>query len=192
MACQCLAAMDKLAAVTAARRSFLLVSSMPDLDPRLTERRNPRTASIDLASPLEIVDLIQAEDRTVPEAVASQREAIARAISLVEQAFRAGGRLFYVGAGTSGRLGVLDASECPPTFGTDPEMVQGVIAGGPDALVRSQEGAEDVAADGAAAMDARGVGPHDVVIGIAASCASTSVPRAITRPAPAATRARAV
>ncbi len=173
--------MDKLAAVTAARRSFLLVSSMPDLDPRLTERRNPRTASIDLASPLEIVDLIQAEDRTVPEAVASQREAIARAISLVEQAFRAGGRLFYVGAGTSGRLGVLDASECPPTFGTDPEMVQGVIAGGPDALVRSQEGAEDVAADGAAAMDARGVGPHDVVIGIAASGTTPYVRGALER-----------
>src|SRR6185437_6961972 len=181
MACQCLAAMDKLAAVTAVRRSFLLVSSMPDLDPRLTERRNPRTASIDLASPLEIVDLIQAEDRTVPEAVASQREAIARAISLVEQAFRAGGRLFYVGAGTSGRLGVLDASECPPTFGTDPEMVQGIIAGGLDALVRSQEGAEDVAADGAAAMDARGVGRHDVVIGIAASGTTPYVRGALER-----------
>ena len=173
--------MDKLAAVTAVRRSFLLVSSMPDLDPRLTERRNPRTASIDLASPLEIVDLIQAEDRTVPEAVASQREAIARAISLVEQAFRAGGRLFYVGAGTSGRLGVLDASECPPTFGTDPEMVQGIIAGGLDALVRSQEGAEDVAADGASAMDARGVGPHDVVIGIAASGTTPYVRGALER-----------
>jgi len=154
---------------------------MPLLDSRLTERRNPRTASIDLASPLEIVDLIQAEDRTVPDAVASQREAIARAISLVEHAFRAGGRLFYIGAGTSGRLGVLDASECPPTFGTDPEMVQGIIAGGLDALVRSKEGAEDVAADGASAMDARDVGPNDVVIGIAASGTTPYVRGALER-----------
>jgi N-acetylmuramic acid 6-phosphate etherase len=86
------------------------------LDPRTTERRNPRTASIDLATPLEIVDVINAEDRLVPEAVATQREQIAKAIELAERTFRAGGRLFYVGAGTSGRLGVLDASEIPPTF----------------------------------------------------------------------------
>ena len=99
------------------------------LDPRETERRNPRTASIDLASPLEIVDMINAEDQRVPEVVATQREQIARAIELAEATFRAGGRLFYVGAGTSGRLGVLDASEIPPTFGANPEMVQGLIAG---------------------------------------------------------------
>src|SRR5579872_3598147 len=154
---------------------------MPQLDSRLTEQRNPRTVSIDLAPPLEIVDLIQAEDRTVPDAVATQREAIARAISLVEHAFRAGGRLLYVGAGTSGRLGVLDASECPPTFGTDPQMVQGIIAGGLDALVRSQEGAEDVAADGAAAIDVRGVGPNDVVVGIAASGTTPYVRGALER-----------
>ncbi len=173
--------MGKLAAVTAARRSFSFAPPMPHLDSRLTERRNPRTASIDLASPLEIVDLIQAEDRTVPEAVATQRDGIARTIELVEQAFRAGGRLFYVGAGTSGRLGVLDASECPPTFGTDPEMVQGIIAGGLDALVRSQEGAEDVAADGAAAVDAHHAGPNDVVIGIAASGTTPYVRGALER-----------
>ena len=119
------------------------------LDPRETERRNPRTAAIDLASPLEIVDLINAEDDRVPDAVATQREQIARAIELAEATFRAGGRLFYVGAGTSGRLGVLDASECPPTFGTDPEMVQGIIAGGLPALTRSQEGAEDSVENGA-------------------------------------------
>src|SRR5215211_2940750 len=113
------------------------------LDPRATERRNPRTASIDLASSMEIVDVINAEDRMVPEVVGQQREHIARAIDIAEQSFRAGGRLFYVGAGTSGRLGVLDASECPPTFGTDPDMVQGIIAGGYAALTRSQEGAED-------------------------------------------------
>ena len=116
---------------------------MTFIDPRLTERRNPRTADIDLATPLEIVDLINAEDQTFADVVASQREPIARAIAQAESTFRNGGRLFYVGAGTSGRLGVLDASECPPTYGTDPEMVQGIIAGGHKALTRSQEGAED-------------------------------------------------
>ncbi|HEX5409011.1 MAG TPA: N-acetylmuramic acid 6-phosphate etherase [Gemmatimonadaceae bacterium] len=136
---------------------------------RLTERRNPRTATIDLASALEIVDLINAEDRTVADVVATQREQIARAIELTEEAFRAGGRLFYVGAGTSGRLGVLDASECPPTFGTEPEMVQGIIAGGFEALVRSREGAEDRGDDGGDAMTARDVGARDFVLGIAAS-----------------------
>lgn len=150
-------------------------------DSRLTERRNPRTVDVDLASPLAIVDLINAEDRTVPEAVATQREAIARAVELAERAFRAGGRLFYVGAGTSGRLGVLDASECPPTFGTDPEMVQGIIAGGAPALVRSQEGAEDVAEHGAAEIDARTVGPDDFVIGIAASGTTPFVRGALER-----------
>lgn len=113
--------------------------------------------------------MINAEDRTVADAVAAQRTQVARAIELAEHAFRAGGRLFYVGAGTSGRLGVLDASECPPTFGTEPQMVQGIIAGGPDALTRSQEGAEDVAADGAAEMVARDVNSRDLVVGIAAS-----------------------
>ncbi|MGH7546285.1 MAG: N-acetylmuramic acid 6-phosphate etherase, partial [Gemmatimonadota bacterium] len=109
------------------------------LDPRLTEQRNPATREIDLADPLTIVDLINAEDRSVPAAVAKEREAIARAIEIAVECIRAGGRLVYVGAGTSGRLGVLDAAECPPTFGTDPDLVQGVIAGGCAALVRSQE-----------------------------------------------------
>jgi N-acetylmuramic acid 6-phosphate etherase len=139
------------------------------LDPRATERRNPRTASIDLATPLEIVDIINTEDRIVPDAVFTQREQIAAAVSIAEECFRKGGRLIYVGAGTSGRLGVLDASECPPTFGTDPGMVQGIIAGGLPALTRSQEGAEDVAENGAKAIDERGVGPNDFVLGIAAS-----------------------
>lgn len=151
------------------------------LDPRETERRNPRTAEIDLASPLEIVDLINAEDRSVPDAVASQREAIARAIELAELAFRAGGRLIYVGAGTSGRLGVLDASEIPPTFGAPPELVQGIIAGGPPALTRSQEGAEDVVENGAKEIDARDVGAHDFVIGIAASGTTPYVRAALVR-----------
>lgn len=139
------------------------------LDPRVTERRNPRSADIDLASALEIVDLMNAEDRTVADAVATQREAIARAVTLVEQAFRAGHRLFYVGAGTSGRLGVLDASECPPTFGSDPAMVQGIIAGGAVALTRSQEGAEDRPDGAREDLTAVGVAAGDVVVGIAAS-----------------------
>jgi len=151
------------------------------LDARLTERRNPRSATIDTASSLEIVDLIGAEDAGVPAAVARAREEIARAIDLIEAAFRAGGRLVYVGAGTSGRLGVLDAAECPPTFGTPPEMVVGVIAGGYPALVRSVEGAEDDVNAGLGEMDARRVGSDDVVVGIAASGTTTFVRAAVSR-----------
>ena len=110
-----------------------------------------------------------AEDRTVTDAVATQRDEIANAIAAAEQTFRAGGRLFYVGAGTSGRLGVLDASECPPTFGTPPEMVQGIIAGGPAALTSAQEGAEDDLDQARVDLAARGVRAGDFVIGIAAS-----------------------
>ena len=138
-------------------------------DPRVTEHRNPRTQQIDLADALGIVDLINAEDQEVPRAVATQRVEIARAIDTAEIAFRAGGRLFYVGAGTSGRLGVLDASECPPTFGTPPEMVQGIIAGGPAALTAAQEGAEDDLEQPRRDLDARGVRSGDFVVGIAAS-----------------------
>jgi N-acetylmuramic acid 6-phosphate etherase len=108
---------------------------------------------------------------------------IARAIELAEATFRSGGRLFYVGAGTSGRLGVLDASECPPTFGTNPEMVQGIIAGGLPALTRSQEGAEDVVGNGALAMDEHAVGEKDFVIGIAASGTTPYVRAALERAA---------
>ncbi|MGE5749023.1 MAG: N-acetylmuramic acid 6-phosphate etherase [Gemmatimonas sp.] len=151
------------------------------IDPRATERRNPRTASIDLASPLEIVDVINAEDRLVPEAVATQRVEIAKAIEIAERTFRAGGRLFYVGAGTSGRLGVLDASEIPPTFGADPEMVQGMIAGGLPALTRAQEGAEDIVENGAKEVDARKIGKDDFLIGIAASGTTPYVHAAIVR-----------
>ena len=153
---------------------------MTFIDPRLTERRNPRTADIDLASPLEIVDLINNEDRTVPDAVASQREAIARAVERAETTFRNGGRLFYVGAGTSGRLGVLDASECPPTYGTDPEMVQGIIAGGHKALTRSQEGAEDRLEGAIEDLQQHGVRSGDFVVGIAASGTTPYVRRALT------------
>jgi N-acetylmuramic acid 6-phosphate etherase len=133
-----------------------------------TERRNPRSANIDTLSTLEIVDLINTEDRSVPEVVGSQRKNIAAAIDLIVDCFRAGGRLFYVGAGTSGRLGVLDASECPPTFGVRPTLVQGIIAGGRRALVRSIEGAEDHPEDGARAIDKKRVGLADVVVGLAA------------------------
>jgi N-acetylmuramic acid 6-phosphate etherase len=135
----------------------------------LTERRNPKTAAIDLASALEIVDLINSEDRTVAEAVHAQREAIAAAMSTAERVIRAGGRLFHVGAGTSGRLGVLDASEIPPTFGAPPDLVQGIIAGGPAALTRSLEGAEDRPEGARDDLDMAGVRAGDFVIGIAAS-----------------------
>src|SRR6185503_2266145 len=149
------------------------------IDPRITEKRNPRTADIDLASPLEIVDLIAAEDARIPAAVHSQREAIARAIEIAESTFRNGGRLFYVGAGTSGRLGVLDASEMPPTYGTDPEMVQGIIAGGHAALTRSQEGAEDRLESAVEDLGKHGVRRGDFVVGIAASGTTPYVRRAL-------------
>jgi N-acetylmuramic acid 6-phosphate etherase len=110
-----------------------------------------------------------AEDRTVPESVSTQRQQIADAVAMAERTFRQGGRLFYVGAGTSGRLGVLDASECPPTFGTDPEMVQGIIAGGAAALTAAQEGAEDKLDQAKIDLAARGVRAGDFVVGIAAS-----------------------
>ena len=135
----------------------------------LTERRNPRTAGIDLAGALEIVDLINAEDRTVADAVHAQRDAIAAVLSAAEEVMRSGGRLFYAGAGTSGRLGVLDASEIPPTFGAPPDLVQGVIAGGAAALTRSQEGAEDRPDGARDDLDQAGVRAGDLVIGIAAS-----------------------
>ncbi len=151
------------------------------LDDRLTEQRNPRSSAMDVLSPLELVDLINGEDRTLAEAVGSQRLPIARAIELAVDAFRSGGRLIYVGAGTSGRLGVLDAAEMPPTFGTDPEMVQGIIAGGREALVRSQEGAEDRPEDGAAEIDRLAIGPKDFVMGIATSGTTPFVHGALAR-----------
>src|SRR5258706_6712834 len=117
--------------------------TVPDYrDPRLTEQRNPRTERIDVASTLEIVALLNAEDATVAGAVQAVRGDLARAIDLVVEAFGRGGRLVYVGAGTSRRLGVLDASECPPNFGTPPEIVVGVIAGGYQALGNSRERAK--------------------------------------------------
>jgi len=135
----------------------------------ITEKRNPRTMDLDRLSTEEILRRINAEDKTVPLAVEKEIPYIAQAVEIVVEAFRNGGRLFYVGAGTSGRLGVLDASECPPTYGTDPEMVQGLIAGGYAALVRAQEGAEDSREDGARDLLERGFSAKDVACGIAAS-----------------------
>ncbi|MBI4521519.1 MAG: N-acetylmuramic acid 6-phosphate etherase [Gemmatimonadetes bacterium] len=150
-------------------------------DPRLTEQRNPRSPRIDRLSALEIADLINAEDRMVAEAVGEEREAIARAIDLVVECLRQGGRLFYVGAGTSGRLGVFDAAEMPPTYGTDPQLVQGIIAGGHEALWRALEGAEDDAAGGAAVIAERNVGSKDFVLGIATSGTTPYVHGALER-----------
>jgi N-acetylmuramic acid 6-phosphate etherase len=148
---------------------------------RSTERRNPRTVDIDRADALTLVDLINAEDASVPGLVAGARHEIARAVDLIEASFRAGGRLLYVGAGTSGRLGVLDASECPPTFGTPAEMVVGIIAGGLPALVRPAEGAEDDVNAGIAAIDTHGVSAEDTVVGIAASGGTPFVRSALGR-----------
>jgi N-acetylmuramic acid 6-phosphate etherase len=133
-----------------------------------TEKRNRASENIDQFSTQQIVDLINAEDARVPMAVARQRKQIAAAIDVIVERFRRRGRLFYVGAGTSGRLGVLDASECPPTFGVSPSLVQGIIAGGRRALVRSVEGAEDYAQDGAESIKKKRIRSCDVVVGLAA------------------------
>ncbi|MCH7812403.1 MAG: N-acetylmuramic acid 6-phosphate etherase [Planctomycetes bacterium] len=154
---------------------------MEDRGHLLTERRNPRSMHLDTMSITEAFDLLNAEDATLPQAVAAARDDICAAIALVVEAFTSGGRLFYIGAGTSGRLGVLDASECPPTFLSDPSMVQGIIAGGPDALRRSIEGAEDHPEDAQAEIDAHDVGPKDVVFGIATGGTTPYVHAAIER-----------
>ncbi|HKL88733.1 MAG TPA: N-acetylmuramic acid 6-phosphate etherase [Salinibacter sp.] len=140
-----------------------------ELQSLATEQRNPNSTHIDTASTEEILRVINTEDHLVPIAVRRELPQIAAAVEHVVEAFENDGRLFYVGAGTSGRLGVVDASECPPTFGTDPEMVQGIIAGGKEAVFRSQEGAEDIPEEGAKALEERGVTEDDVVCGIASS-----------------------
>ena len=134
-----------------------------------TEQRNPSSMKLDQLSVARAVQLMLREDAQIPPKLQAERERIAKVIRLVARAFRNGGRLFYAGAGTSGRLGVLDASECPPTFGTAPDQVQGIVAGGQSALWLSLEGAEDDAEAGARAMEFRAVTRKDVVIGIAAS-----------------------
>lgn len=134
-----------------------------------TEQQNLNSVDIDLKSTSEIVQIFHEEDRKAIQAVEAESEAIAHAIELCVAAFRAGGRLFYIGAGTSGRLGVLDASECPPTFSTPPEMVQGIIAGGDVALRRSAEGEEDKPEKGVLAVRERELTSQDVLVGIASS-----------------------
>src|SRR6202045_1505504 len=140
-----------------------------DLAAALTEQRNPRSENLEKMSAQELVKLFVDEEKFVEEALRAASADLARAIELVADSLRKGGRLFYVGAGTSGRLGVLDASEIPPTFGASPELVQGIIAGGATALQRSVEGAEDEESSGALSMERRGVKEADVVIGITAS-----------------------
>lgn len=135
----------------------------------LTETRNPRTMYIDRASTREAVKLFIAEDHAVSKAVEACAEPIAQTVELVVGAFKKGGRLIYIGAGTSGRLGVLDASECPPTFGVSAEMVMGVIAGGPKALNNAAEGAEDISEDGQKDLEKIRFSAKDVLIGITAS-----------------------
>ena len=146
---------------------------LPQTDPAdrghlLTEQSNSKSQNLDQLSALELVDLCNQEDGQTIKAIAAARVPLAQAIELTATALRKGGRLFYVGAGTSGRLGVLDAAECPPTFCTPPELVQGVIAGGAAALVRSSEGLEDLPDDGAAAIAHHKVHDLDVVVGITA------------------------
>lgn len=134
-----------------------------------TEQRNPRSMSLDKLPLSEAIELMLSEDGKIPAAVFAERQKIEQVVKWIVSSFKKGGRLFYVGAGTSGRLGVLDASECPPTFRTDPEMVQGIIAGGQTALWQAVEGAEDDPRAGVRAVDFRGVTKRDTVVGIAAS-----------------------
>lgn len=135
----------------------------------LTEQRNPDTRTIDLAGSLEIVTAINREDKKVANHIESRLPVIAEAVEMIASKIRDGGRLLYFGAGTSGRLGVLDAAECPPTFGTDPEMVQGFIAGGEEAMYVAQEGAEDSEQEGRDEAEKRSITDKDVVVGLAAS-----------------------
>jgi len=141
---------------------------MADRSHLLTELRLPESMNLDSMSIEEAVALMNQQDSAAVAAVATQQPQISQAIRLVVSALRTGGRLIYVGAGTSGRLGVLDAAECPPTFRTDPNLVQGIIAGGEAAMFRAQEGAEDSREGGAKTIDEKNIGPHDVVMGIAA------------------------
>jgi N-acetylmuramic acid 6-phosphate etherase len=146
-----------------------------------TEQRNPRSMNLDSLSTEEILKLINSEDKLVPLAVEQEIPYIAQAVEHVVDAFKNGGRLIYIGAGTSGRLGILDASECPPTFGSPHEMIVGVIAGGREAVFRAQEGSEDRADDGEQAMVDINVAGKDVVCGIAASRRTPYVVAAIKK-----------
>jgi N-acetylmuramic acid 6-phosphate etherase len=139
------------------------------LEKLLTEQLNPASASIDTLPTVEMLEVINLEDRKVAEAVAPAIPAIAHAVDAIVAAMERGGRIFYIGAGTSGRLGVLDAAECPPTFSVPPELVQGIIAGGEPALSRATETTEDDPKTGASDLAQRGFTGRDVLVGIAAS-----------------------
>lgn len=143
-----------------------LFDSLKSLD---TEQRNPASREIDLADPLEIASIINSEDKLIAQRVEQKLPQIASAIDLISKSFTFGGRLLYFGAGTSGRLGVLDAAECPPTFGTNPEQVQGFIAGGKEAMFEAQEGAEDSEETGRQEIHNQKITSLDVVCGLAAS-----------------------
>jgi N-acetylmuramic acid 6-phosphate etherase len=142
---------------------------MTDLSHLPTEAINPRTAQLSKLSTREALELINSEDQKVALAVNLVLDDVAQVIDAVAERMKRGGRLLYVGAGTSGRLGIVDASECPPTFGTPPEWVQGFIAGGREAMFRSQEGAEDIAENGAADLRDANLSANDSVIGLTAS-----------------------
>ncbi len=146
-----------------------------------TEKRNPLSEQIDISSTTEILKIINNEDRLVPEAVSKVIPEIAEAVNVIVEAIKKGGRLFYFGAGTSGRLGILDAAECPPTFGTDPNLVQGLIAGGKEAVFIAQEGAEDKAEYAVFYFAQRNINPPDVICGIAASGRTPFVKTAIEK-----------
>ena len=147
-----------------------------------TEKRNKKSENIDKLSTAGIVKLLNSEDKLVAPAVGKEYKKIAQAVDLIVERFKRGGRLFYVGAGTSGRLGVLDASECPPTFGVSPLLVQGIIAGGKKALTTAVEGAEDRIDEGIAAIKKHKITRDDVVVGIAA-CGLTPFVRAALKQA---------
>ncbi len=142
---------------------------MLDLQKISTERRNPASAHIDELSTLDMVKIVNDEDKKVALAVEKILPEIAKAVDIITDRLSKGGRLFYLGAGTSGRLGILDASECPPTYGVEPELVQGVIAGGVPAIFKAQEGAEDDIDLASKDLAERGFGADDVLVGIAAS-----------------------
>jgi N-acetylmuramic acid 6-phosphate etherase len=162
-------------------QSKLPENEIDDLAAALTEQRNPRSENLEKLNPRELVELFVEEERFVHDALRGAIVDLARAIEIVSESLRNGGRLFYVGAGSSGRIGVLDASEIPPTFGASPELVQGLIAGGATAIHRSIEGAEDDKGAGAVAIDQRGVKGVDVVIGITASGRTPYVLGALAR-----------
>lgn len=146
----------------------------------ITEKINPRTNRIDECSSLQIIELISKEDKRVADAVADQKGNIAKAVDLIVGRLFAGGRLFFIGAGTSGRLGVMEAAECPPTFGTKPSLIRGIIAGGKKALWRSIEGGEDSRVESQRALSKHGLNSKDIVIGIAASATTPFVEGALS------------